>query len=1162
MSNNTKYVRDAFKSLDLLEDTDFELTDKDSFEELGDFIETEDDDIREIEVMDTGAESEEDLQDSYIGFTILKCPVCRNLSLEDTEVVKDAMKDVDKDNELCCVGKACQVCGQEDGFNIVGKVDEFEPEREETEVEVETEPDEAEVEVKEKVKEAFKKRIYTKKLQEKAAKRSKRVLKESKKLTEAPIYDLNPQYDNRQSFYGKAKVDTGDKNDQNKLYSYNTLVAEIKNGKPVVYGTYSQTTLRHIKDWLKQNGFKAENSKQILNDYGVNESCESKVNEDAVLDTGRAETSRVGKFDDTTTFEQWYDITKGENEKYRKSKYYPFKKYIKVFPEAAVLKDATAADIVAHAHEFYDYYDVDSADREEAFNFACDVTGRDYDDFYNAWRTRTSVGESLEKLTEATTNNVQTETIMKSDDGLFEFVKRSGTKKGEDDEEIPWVHFDVYSKGAAEKHVVRIALSVYGSNYDDPWYDYVEVSHGMRMRRDTFEDTEEYIKVLTSALKFARQIEQYLRDNGRMKKIRESRKSPKGKKLKEGKKLVEDEEKVIVHELPDDSYGQDYWYWYIDNDGFYGEDGKNGLIILDDRGGIYKQWTQFSDNQLLDAISENSLSELIGKEYDNFNSGDFECYYPESEFSSAELSELADIAEGQFTVYKVLDADEKGYDTLIADTVITTWHGPGTEEEQIAKTLGVSPDQIVIKKPKHTWTWESKKSNKGKKLKEEVSDLAYDMAEEIDKRFASEKFISWDDFNAAFEDAYPGVIDWTDDKFNDLETDVRGILGHLGWETIFEGEDEGGLRMLHESRKPSQKRPLKESKGDLQKLPQEVQDIVGEVFDYTMDFDFLDVVADVLLRIDDFEEAVDNDGIVLDTVDDTLIYIDDQWEVLRYYFDSPSDLDSESWDTAFTNFASDIERVCAEVVADKQIKADYAETQEESLKKSGKKVTEAIENATIETEDQVIKVSSEEKEEDMNADWYDRESMGEGELLSDDAGDEMIVPLSDEDMEEIEEPAEEETKEETTEDDFVVTDEEEMPEDEDEFDFEEVQEESFNRLVGKYLTNTYKNIKSYKVTGKDIKEGLVKIDGEIEFKSGNKRNTTFVFEAKRDKSSISRKKMRFVGLNETFTDKRNAYVLNAKKVGKQMVAESLRYNYPAKAKNLNENLKVVKGLVK
>ena len=92
---------------------------------------------------------------------------------------------------------------------------------------------------------------------------------EKKKLREAPSYELHPQYDSRKSFYGKARVDTGDKSDKNKLFSYDTLVAEIKDGKPVVYGAFSATTLRHIKDWLKQNGFKAENKAQILRDYGV-----------------------------------------------------------------------------------------------------------------------------------------------------------------------------------------------------------------------------------------------------------------------------------------------------------------------------------------------------------------------------------------------------------------------------------------------------------------------------------------------------------------------------------------------------------------------------------------------------------------------------------------------------------------------------------------------------------------------------------------------------------------------------------------------------------------------------------------------------------------------------------------------------------------------------
>lgn len=53
------------------------------------------------------------------------------------------------------------------------------------------------------------------------------------------------------------------------LYSYNIKVAEIKDGKPIVYGTYSTTTLRHIKEFLKQEGYKAETKEQIEKDYGV-----------------------------------------------------------------------------------------------------------------------------------------------------------------------------------------------------------------------------------------------------------------------------------------------------------------------------------------------------------------------------------------------------------------------------------------------------------------------------------------------------------------------------------------------------------------------------------------------------------------------------------------------------------------------------------------------------------------------------------------------------------------------------------------------------------------------------------------------------------------------------------------------------------------------------
>jgi hypothetical protein len=79
-------------------------------------------------------------------------------------------------------------------------------------------------------------------------------------------YELQTEHDSRKSFYGKARVE--ETNGKSVLYSYNTKVAQIENGKPIVYGTYSQTTLRHIQEFLLQKGFKAESAKQIMKDYG------------------------------------------------------------------------------------------------------------------------------------------------------------------------------------------------------------------------------------------------------------------------------------------------------------------------------------------------------------------------------------------------------------------------------------------------------------------------------------------------------------------------------------------------------------------------------------------------------------------------------------------------------------------------------------------------------------------------------------------------------------------------------------------------------------------------------------------------------------------------------------------------------------------------------
>ena len=72
-------------------------------------------------------------------------------------------------------------------------------------------------------------------------------------------YELQARYDSRASFYGKAKIveseETYNSKGYKELWSYNTLVAKIEDGKVEVYGWFSQTTARHINEFLKQNGF-------------------------------------------------------------------------------------------------------------------------------------------------------------------------------------------------------------------------------------------------------------------------------------------------------------------------------------------------------------------------------------------------------------------------------------------------------------------------------------------------------------------------------------------------------------------------------------------------------------------------------------------------------------------------------------------------------------------------------------------------------------------------------------------------------------------------------------------------------------------------------------------------------------------------------------------
>lgn len=172
--------------------------------------------------------------------------------------------------------------------------------------------------------------------------------------------------------------------------------------------------------------------------------------------------------------------------------------------------------------------------------------------------------------------------------------------------------------------------------------------------------------------------------------------------------------KIVAHLLPDNKqndYSYDYWEWTLDDDGLYGYDGENGIVIMaNDYNKIYKNYTEFSDNEILDSdfeTIEETLTNLAGKEYLKYTQcGDFVCYYPKGEFSTDWLTTIGDIALGNITIYEIQDNDDYEYDTIIGNTIIVYHSLLEDDTTQIAKTLGVSKDDIVIKKPKIKYVYE------------------------------------------------------------------------------------------------------------------------------------------------------------------------------------------------------------------------------------------------------------------------------------------------------------------------------------------------------------------------------------------------------------------------------------------------------------------------
>lgn len=122
------YINEAFRSLESLNEDVFS-TDPDGINELSDFMNADIDDEEQISIIDMDAETEDDLQDSYVGKIICDCNVCHSHVFKDKDQItidEEGVVDIEDD---------CPYCGEHNGFVIIGEIAEFNPNAEEVEEE-------------------------------------------------------------------------------------------------------------------------------------------------------------------------------------------------------------------------------------------------------------------------------------------------------------------------------------------------------------------------------------------------------------------------------------------------------------------------------------------------------------------------------------------------------------------------------------------------------------------------------------------------------------------------------------------------------------------------------------------------------------------------------------------------------------------------------------------------------------------------------------------------------------------------------------------------------------------------------------------------------------------------------------------------------------------
>lgn len=212
---------------------------------------------------------------------------------------------------------------------------------------------------------------------------------------------------------------------------------------------------------------------------------------------------------------------------------------------------------------------------------------------------------------------------------------------------------------------------------------------------------------------------------------------------------------------------------------------------------------------------------------------------------------------------------------------------------------------------------------------------------------------------------------------------------------------------------------------------------------------------------------------------------------------------------------------------------------ESASRKPRKRVKEDLNEVTVTTDDTHMEMSTDEN---------GKVTVTTEPVNKVEDAEAVIAPLDDETKSEIENndiEGEEETGEEET-------GEEEVEADIDEFDTD-----NFDELGESFLKKSYNNVDAFKTTGVKVKNNSIKVEGLISFKSGAKKKTHFVFEAK---DMSKRGKYRLIGENLQLSRGHKSFTVIGTINNKKFVSESLNYNY--RASDANGKSQRVSGTVR